>query len=298
MTKLLTGIFPAVWTPTDKDGNLMVAELRSHLEFLKRGGVHGFMALGSTGEFPFLEVSTRRRVLEEITTAAGSLPVVGNISDIRPAVVAELGRFCRQIGTAAVAILPPWFYRMNQSDLVEFFVRAADAAQLPVVLYNFPERTGHRIELETVSAVADRVPVIGFKQSGGEFEYHRALTRLGGERKFVVFTGADTRLREAYGIGARGSISGMANAVPELMTEIFKHCEAGTPDLADLATARMKALEPLVDTLWFPYNMAALMAARGLPVGEPKEIVSEESRRTYARLVEQAGALLREWKLV
>ena len=69
-TNRLEGIIPAVWTPTDGAGHLLDTELRSNLEFLKRHRVHGFMALGSTGEFPLLSIETRKRALREIITVA------------------------------------------------------------------------------------------------------------------------------------------------------------------------------------------------------------------------------------
>src|SRR5262245_25083404 len=96
MANRLEGIIPAVWTPTDGTGRLLTSELRSNLDFLKRHGVHGFMALGSTGEFPLLDVETRKLALGEIIAAAGSVPVVANVSDIRPSVMVELAKFSKQ----------------------------------------------------------------------------------------------------------------------------------------------------------------------------------------------------------
>ena len=96
------GIFVALWTPTDADGQLLETELQANLQFLMRQGVQGIMALGSTGEFLQLELPQRKRVLELAVANSGNLPVIANISDIRPRVVAELGRFARQTGAAAV----------------------------------------------------------------------------------------------------------------------------------------------------------------------------------------------------
>lgn len=297
MTTRLAGIFPAVWTPTDRSGNLLVPEIRANLDFLKRRGVHGFMALGSTGEFPLLEPKTRRHVLEEVAGAAGSLPVVANISDVRPQAVVELGKVARQVGASAVAVLPPYFYHVSQCDLVEFFLRAADAAELPLVLYNFPERTGIRIELATIAAVVARTPVVAVKQSGDEFEYHRPLVKLAREKNFVVLTGADARLSEALDLGVCGSITGMANAVPELLLEIFSAFEADTSKRAVAAAERMKVLGARLNSIWFPLNISALMKARDLSVGEPKEVISPSTQQRYGELVEELRSLFREWKL-
>ena len=296
--RLCEGILPALWTPTDADGRLLESELKDNLRFLVANQVHGLMALGSTGEFVQLEPTTRMRVLEVAVANEGGLPVLANISDVRPRIVAELGRFARRCGAAAVSVLPPYYFPVAQVDLVEFFVRAGEAAQLPLFLYNFPERVGNRITLETIAAVADRVPVAGFKQSGAEFDYHRALVQLGREKNFAVFTGADTALPAAMALGCAGCVSGLANAVPDLMVEVFAAVRTGQLTDTFPAANRMKELGTLADQLEFPLNIAAIMEARGLPTGKPKSIVSPATEARYERLVRECQGRFREWKVI
>ena len=296
MPKLREGIIAALWTPTDAKGRLLVRDMENNLRFICGKNVDGIMALGSTGEFLHLDLTQRKQLLELAVAIAGPVPVIANISDIRPAVVTELGRFARSVGAVAVTSLTPYFYPVAQADLVEFFVRAAQAADLPLFLYNFPERTGTRIELETVAAVADRVPLAGIKQSGAEFEYHRALVALGRERNFAVFTGADTRIPEAMALGVTGCVSGLANAVPDLVVEIFNATKAGAK--SDATVERMRSVGRLVEGLEFPLNVAAAMEARGLPVGHPKSIVSPSTKARYQHLVSDLRKLFDEWKLI
>ena len=275
----------------------MTGELSSTIEFICAKGVHAILALGSTGEFVHFELEQRKMLLQEILRHAGTTPVIANISDIRPAAVAELGTLARQCGCGAISLLPPWFFAVAQVDLVEFFVRAAEAAQLPLFLYNFPERTGNRISLETIAAVAARVPLAGVKQSGAEFGYHRELVQLGREKNFVVLTGADTRLAEAMALGVTGCVSGLATVVPEPVLEIFNAVKAGQPEQAAVATQRMSALGALMDRLEFPLNVAAAMAARQRPVGHLKCVVSPTTQARYQELVLEIRRLLNEWNL-
>jgi 4-hydroxy-tetrahydrodipicolinate synthase len=244
-----------------------------------------------------LEPATRKRLLE-LVLENSSLPVIANVSDLRPEVALDLARFARQNGAAAVAIMAPHFYPVAQPDLVEFFVRVGEAAQLPVLLYNFPERTGNRIDLPTIAEVADRIPLAAIKQSGAEFDYHRALVQLGREKDFVVFTGADTRLPEALSLGATGCVSGLANVVPELVVEIFDAARARPSGPATAAGTRMQELARRIGALAFPLDVAASMEARGLVVGTPKSLLSPGTQRIYAQLVIELKALFREWKLV
>jgi 4-hydroxy-tetrahydrodipicolinate synthase len=289
------GIFAALWLPTRADGQLEREALAAHLGFLRRHGVHGILALGSTGEFPQFDLEERKRVLECVAELAHPLPVIANVSDIRPRAVAELGRFARQLGLPAIAIMPPGFFPSRQDDLLAHFLHAADAAQLPTFLYNFPELTGTRIDLSTVQAFSERGPMAGIKQSGREFAYHRDLIALGTQRNFVVFSGADTRLPEVFGIGAAGCIGGLVNIAPDLMVHLFNVCRLGrTGDIAP-AFERLREIGEIIDRLTFPLNVAAGMEARGLNPGSPKAVVSESSHRLYREIVRDLGSRFRQW---
>lgn len=292
------GVIAALWTPTDAHGRVLRAELAVLVEFLRAKGVHGLMVLGSTGEFPHIEPGARKELLETVVSMAGSLSIMANVSDIRPAVVADLARSARALGAQSVAALAPWFFPLAQDDLQEFFVRTGEAAGLPMFLYNFPERTGNRIALDTIAKVAARTTVAGVKQSGAEWEYHQPLVALGREKGFVVFSGNEARLAEAMALGVAGSVSGLANAVPELVVEIFTAVKLGDMDRAERATARTREVTRLVDGLEFPLNVAAAIEARGLPVGQPKSIVSAATRGRYERLVVALRSLYQGWGLV
>jgi dihydrodipicolinate synthase/N-acetylneuraminate lyase len=300
MSPTWEGVYCALWTPTDDQGRLLEAALESNMEFLKRANVQGLLALGSTGEFLHLDPAQRKEIIRKLGAIAQPLQLMINVSDIRPPVVAELGRCARESGAAAISVLPPYFFPVAQEDLVEFFVRAAEAADLPLFLYNFPERTGNRIALETVGAVADRVPVAGVKQSGDEFGYHKELVQLGREKGFAVLTGADTRLPEAVAMGVNGCVSGLANAVPELVLAALQESRSlvAAPARPSRAAQRLDVLRGKIAAVQFPLDVAAVMEARGLPVGTPKSLRSAATQGRYDQLTADLRGLFQEWNLL
>lgn len=291
------GIFAALAIPTDSEGRLMKQALKTHLDWLRARGVKGVLALGSTGEFPRFSADERKEILETVAELAGSLSVLANISDIRAEVCIELGQFARKLGLAGVGLMPPSFYPVAPTDQLAFFLHVAEAIDLPVMLYNFPELTCNRISLETIAAFADRACLGGIKQSGGEFSYHEALIRLGSEKDFVVFSGADTRLDEVFRLGAVGCIGGLVNFVPEYMVEIHDICRLGKAGDCSTAVARMKEVGAIIDRLTFPINVCAGLEARGLPVGETKVPISPESREILAKMVADLRAKFNTWGL-
>lgn len=291
------GVLAALAIPTGRRGRILKSALAANLAWLRGQGVHGVLALGSTGEFPRFTIEERKAILELVAELAAPLPVIANISDIRPQAVAELGRCARRLKLPGVALMPPSFFPMTAADQLVFFERAADAAGLPVLLYNYPELTGNRIAAETVAAFADRAPLAGIKQSGAEFGYHRELIALGREKNFAVFSGADTRLPEVFALGAAGCIGGLVNFAADLMTGIFRICRQGAPGDFQAAAERMKEIGGLIGRVSFPLNVAAGLEARGLEPGWPKIALSRESIQRYRDLVQALQARFKSWQL-
>ncbi|MCX6955226.1 MAG: dihydrodipicolinate synthase family protein [Verrucomicrobia bacterium] len=292
-----SGIFSAQWIPTDASGALDRTALATHIAFERRHGVGGFLGLGSTGEFPHFTVDERKQVLATLAELAGPLPVIANVTDIRPRAAIELGRYAKSLGLPAIALMPPVFFPVSQDDILAYFLHVAEAVGLPVMLYNFPELTGKRIDLGTVAAFAERAPMCAIKQSGGEFAYHRELIALGREKNFAVMSGADVRLPEVFKLGASGCIGGLVNIVPDLMVAIDRVCRQGQAGDATAAAAIMTELGRIIDQLTFPLNVAAGLEARGFGPGAPKTVVSPASRALYAKIVTELRALFKAHQL-
>ena len=292
-----SGIYSAQWLPTDSGGALDRAALATHLAFEKAAGVAGVLGLGSTGEFPHFSPEERKVALAAVAEFAAPLPVIANITDLRPKVAIELGRFAKSLGLPAVGLMPPPFFPMAQADILAHLLHVAEAVELPVMLYNFPELCGKRLDLATVAAFANRAPMCAIKQSGGEFAYHRELIALGREKNFVVMSGADTRLTEVFSLGAAGCIGGLVNIVPELMVDLHRCSLAGRPNDAVVSAARMVELGRVIDQLAFPPNVGAGLAARGFNPGASKSILSSESRALAAKIEAELRALFRQWGL-
>ena len=286
-----SGIYSAQWIPTDAEGRIDRASLAAHIDFERRAGVSGLLALGSTGEFPYFTVSERREILTTIAELASSLTVFANISDIRPRSAIELGLHAKELGLPAVALMPPMFYPVSQADMLAYFLHVAEAVGLPVMLYNFPELTGKRIEPETIVAFAERAPMIAVKQSGGEFAYHLELIALGREKNFVVMSGSDARLPEAFALGAAGCIGGLVNIVPELMVELDRVYRRHEPGDASPVADGLQEVGRILDQLTFPLNVAAGLEARGFDPGVPKSVVSADSRALYEQIVAELRAV-------
>src|SRR5215207_10078924 len=98
-----SGIFSAQWIPTDAHGRIDRPSLAAHIEFERRAGISGVLALGSTGEFPHFTMVERQAALATISELAAPLPVLANVSHISPRTAIDLGRHARSLGVPAMA---------------------------------------------------------------------------------------------------------------------------------------------------------------------------------------------------
>jgi dihydrodipicolinate synthase/N-acetylneuraminate lyase len=283
----LCGVFCALWTPTGQSGAVLWPALERNLKFIVDSGIHGFMALGSTAEFPHLSVVQRKEILARLVRT--ELPVIANVSDVSHRTALDLALHAKQVGAVAVALLPPWFFPASQPDLAEYFITVAQQSGMPLVLYNFPEVTGKKIELETIQRVADQVRVLAVKHSGADFQYHFDLLRLAQEHSFSVLTGSDTRLGKCLMIGCAGTVSGLANAVPDVLVRLYDQVQK--KETAPRESALLMELAERMVQIEFPFNVKAAIAARGFETGHPKNPVSAETLRRYETLLADLKAL-------
>ncbi len=293
-----SGIHAALWIPTDDAGNLKRDALATHLNWLKQKGLHGVLALGSTGEFARMSFRQREEVMAAVIELSEPLPVIANLSSINLQEVIALGKTAKRLGAVGAALMPPPFFPVPQEDILEFFLRAAEAVDLPFYLYNYPEVTGNRIGLEVISAFADQAHMAGIKQSGGELSYHDDLISLGREKDFAVFTAADPMLATYLDKGAAGCLGGVANFLPEYMLEVFEACRAGRSASVSQTSSRLAKAGEVLSPLCLPHNVRAAVEARGFDPGAFKTVISSRTLGVYENAVAQFHALYAEWGLL
>lgn len=296
--QLRQGVIAALWVPTDAKGKLMKAAVARHIDWLASKGVYGILVLGSTGEFCRFTLPERKKLLAGIAEANdGKLPLLANVSSMRVDENVALGQEAKALGYKGVTLMTPWFYPLSQEDLLEHLLACADGIDLPAYLYNFPERTSIRIGPWVVEEFAKRANMAGIKQSGAEFDYHKELIALGKKYDFSVLSGFDTRMPEVYTLGAKGTIGGLVNMVPEFMVQIYKSFYEGKKADVETLAARLKEVGRIIDQTTFPVNVAYGLEARGFEPGVSKIPLSQKTIALREKIVSELRARFDEWGL-
>ncbi len=218
----LRGVFAALVTPIAADEEIDFPKLAEAADRLIRHGVHGLVPLGSTGEYYALSAAERERVLRTTLEAAGGrVPIVAGTNAGSTREVIAYSTQAEQLGCAGIMLAAPYYSLPGPEELFAHFKAVNDAIGVPIVVYNYPGRTGVDMTPTLLERLAELRNVRYVKESTGEMPritelLHRCGDRLG------VFCGCDTIALESLMVGAIGWIGGVANVLPASHVELYE----------------------------------------------------------------------------
>jgi len=265
----LEGVFAAAVTPHRLEGH--EADFGAMLElvdFLAASGVKGTVVLGSTGEFLHVKPSDRVRIVQ-FAVKRSRVPIIAGVSHSTLDGAIELASEAITSGAAALLLMPPHFFRYDQSDIGEFYRRFAveiGRTSVPILLYNIPQFTSG-IAFETVRELLDSGRYAGIKDSSGDWEFFQQLAGLRAQRDFVLFVGNDSIYPKARQAGADGLVSGCACAIPELLVKLDAAIRSGDTARTEMLAGLLNEFIVWIDRFPAPVAIKVATAARGLKVG-------------------------------
>ncbi len=237
------GIFPAMATPFDSNGEVWKVKVEYNVSKWNLTDVAGYVVGGSTGEIVLLSAEERYRLWEWVAqyAGAGKLLIAGTGAESVRETVAHTNK-AAELGYKVALVVTPHYYKgvLNNSAAQRVFYGAvADQAKIPVMLYNLPQNTGIELTADAVAELSHHPNIIGIKDSSGGVG---KLIRMVNEVKlgFAVMTGNSGTLAPALAAGAVGGILALANAVPYACISIW---EAHRTREADAAMDWQKRIE-------------------------------------------------------
>jgi 4-hydroxy-tetrahydrodipicolinate synthase len=265
----LTGVLVALVTPMTRDGRVDEAAADRLVEHVIDGGVHGLLALGSTGETASLDERSRRTMLEAVVkSAAGRVPVICGVAQSHLAAARGEVEAAVELGADAALVAPPFYYPTDQAGVLAFYRELANGAPLPLMLYNIPQFTKVVAEPATVATLAHEGTIQGIKDSSRDFEYFEGVCIATRDLPaFRIFTGSDTMLLASLALGGAGTICGAGNIAPAMVVRIFDDYVRGDIEAARAAQDRLYEVVVAVRAGVFP--LAIKSALHMMRICEP-----------------------------
>ncbi|MFC7219775.1 4-hydroxy-tetrahydrodipicolinate synthase [Streptomyces polyrhachis] len=282
----------AMITPFTADGSLDVDGAQRLAAYLvDEGGLDALVLSGTTGESPTTSDEEKsvlvRAVAEAVGDRASVIAGVGT-SDTRHTV--ELAHAARRSGAHGLLVVAPYYSRPGEEALAHHFRTVAEAAELPVLLYDIPVRTGSELSYETLAALAEHPRIVGVKDCSADV---LKVSRLLAATDLAIYAGCDEQNLSLRAIGAAGFVSTVANAAPREVRAVLDAYAAGDPAAA---TRHHLALTPLITKVMASgvpgtVTAKALLAARGLPAGPVRAPLLGADDELTAGLVREWEAL-------
>ena len=239
------GYWPASPTPFTEDGALDEPALRNLMELYVSNGVHGVLLNGSTGEWFSQSPEERRRVAEVgIEAVAGRVPVIIGVTAYTAAEASALARHAEGAGADGALATPPPYIHPSRSEILEFYKRVSEAADLPFMAYNWPR--GVSVDMAAapglMSDIADLPQVAAIKDSTGDWNAMVATVEEVSHRVRVFGSFVHRKgLAVLLGLGGDGAIDGGGVGAP-FAVPFFEAVQAGDSELARFWIEKYQAI--------------------------------------------------------
>jgi len=268
----LRGVLPPIPTPFGEDGEVAYGKLAENLERWNRTDLNGYLVTGSNGEFAALSEREKVRIWE---VARKHIPadkrfIAGTGCESTRETVA-LTKQAASAGAEAALVVTPWYNKgaMKTRELVAHFTAVADAAPIPILLYNVPQFTGVTIGPDAVAKLAMHPNITGMKDSAGVMEMFAEYVRVT-PPSFQFFIGSALSFYAALCLGARGGILALANIAPQECVLIQRLFEDGKHEEAKRLQLRLLPLARTVTSRFGIGGLKAAMTLRGYYGGPPR----------------------------
>jgi len=288
----LEGVLPPVVTPF-REGEVDLEAFRANLRRWNRSGLSGYLVLGSNGESVYLDEREKEALLE---TAREHIPP-GRIlmAGTGRESTRETVRFTRraaELGADCALVITPAYFRgqMTPERLAAHFLRVAEEAPIPVLLYNVPQFTGVNMEPDLVARLAEHPNIVGIKDSSGNVGQMAEIVRLTPPR-FAVFVGNAGVFYPALCVGAAGGILAVANAIPDRCVALFRAHRSGDHAAALALQRRLARLARLVTVVHGVGGLKVAMERAGYRGGEVREPLGMPDEGARAEIVRELEAV-------
>ncbi|MFL2542284.1 MAG: dihydrodipicolinate synthase family protein [Candidatus Latescibacterota bacterium] len=294
--KAFAGIFCPNIVIFDGQGKINYPEMERYVNWLIESGIQGLYPNGSTGEFVRLSWEERQDVVRLISEVnQGRVPVLAGASEANLRDVLKMAEFYASIGGVdAISLVPPYYYKISDESLFEYFAEIAEESPLDILLYNIPQFT-QEISLELMERLLPYERIFGTKDSSRDQpRLINTMHRLRAVRPdYVVLVGCEEILLPSVMMGASGGTIATSGIIPEVIVELYEKARSGDIERARALQYRILDLINLMLLgINFPEGFKTGVAARGFDVGPARASTSAAEQEYLLKLESQINCVL------
>lgn len=288
-------VMTAMVTPFLEDGSVNYQETERLAAHLAANGTDTLVVCGTTGESPTLTWDEEYELFKVVQQAvAGKAKVIAGTGSNSTHEAIAATQKAAKLGLDGSLQVVPYYNKPPQEGLYKHFVAIASAcADLPIVLYNIPGRTGQNLQPETIARLASVPNIVAIKEASGNLDQASQIRQLT-PQDFQIYSGDDSLTLPILSVGGTGVVSVASHLVGKQLQDMIQMFEVGK--VQDATTIHLKLLG-LFKALFITTNPIPIKAALkllGWNVGLSRSPMCEASPEVIAKL----KAVLSELSLI
>ncbi len=298
MKTIMEGVIPPVITPYHDDLTIDIKSFCQLLEHLVASGVHAIIVGGTTGEYYLHSTDERIQLIKTAHDVLnGRVPLIAGVGGIRTQDCIAMGLHARSLGCDGILISSPFYAVPTQVELAQHALAIDQAVNLPIMLYNYPGRTGTCMAAEFFDAIVESSNFQAIKESSGDISAVHQL--VADYPQLNLLCGTDDQALEFFAWGASGWVCGAGTALPAEHLALYRTCIIDN----DFVTGRalMRALLPFLQFLEnggkFTQSVKFSCELAGLPTGgvrAPLQPLSESEKDELTGIVQELKSEIAE----
>ena len=294
---IFTGSGVAIVTPFKEDMSVDYGRLEKLIDFQIDNGTNAIIICGTTGEASTQPTEEHLATIERCVKHVNHrVPVIAGTGSNDTLHAVEMSVAARQSGADGLLIVTPYYNKTTQAGLIRHVEKIADEANLPIILYNVPSRTGMSFTVDTYCELSKHPMINGVKEASGDFQIVvTTMQKCGDDLNF--WSGEDNLIVPMLSYGGKGVISVLANIAPRETSDICRLYFEGK--VKESAALQIRLAE-LVNALFCEVNPIPVKAALkmiGLDTGALRMPLIDMSEKNQVRLkaaMIQAGIAVKE----
>ena len=294
----IEGTVVAMVTPFTEDDVVDEAGLRENINYLIENGVDGLLVAGTTGESATITHEEQRRMIDILVDEVnGRVRTVAGAGSNSSREAMGLVEYAEDAGADAALVITPYYNKPQPHGLIEHYTMLEEAADIPLIIYNVPSRTGTDIDVDTVAELAKLDGIIGIKEASPDLDKVSMLrSRLMdlGLDDFTVLSGNDNLTLPMISMGAEGVISVVANVDPARMSRLVNEALSGDFESAMKTHYELYSLMKVLFIESNPVPVKEALNMMGRPAGHVRMPLAplQDANRERLRMVLEELALI------
>lgn len=290
------GIYTPLVTPFSDDFEIHKDRFADTIEMLIAAGVHGLIVAGTTGEYYAQSAEERLYLMKLAKEIIGTrVPLIVGTGAIRTEDSIFFAEAAKDVGADALLVATPPYAYPTSREIALHALAIDRAANLPVMLYNYPGRMCVNMDEETLDRLGKSPNFCAIKESSGEPDRLHMLAR--DYRHIQLSCGMDDQALEFFAWGARSWVCAGSNFAPEAHIALYKAC--AVEGNFDKGRRIMSAMMPLMRVLEqggkFVQCIKYGLTLRGIETGPPRkplQPLNKEDKRTLSHVIKTMNVTL------